>query len=70
MCVTPFLAVRKGELIVMPDQGSLLSHFTAVIDAYRGATGAKTWEPRSMDEDGEVVLDTWTSYQLLSTADG
>ena len=89
MCLTPFFAVRKGEVIVLPDRSALMTHFTGVIDAYRRVSGARTWSPRAMntvqlgeygvfatvnwnalDEDGAVVRDTWTSYQLLTTSDG
>ena len=89
LCVTPFFAVRKGEVIFMPDRGAVVSHFAASIDAYRRASGAQTWSPReivtrelgaysafvtvnwnALDADGQVVRDTWTSYQVLTTPGG
>ena len=89
LCLTPFFAVRKGELIVMPDRGAVLSHFAAAIDAYRRSAHVQTWAAREMntfqlgeysafvsvhwnafDSDEQVVRDTWTSYQLLTTAEG
>jgi hypothetical protein len=89
LCLTPFFAVRKGEVIVMPDRGAVVSHFAAAIDAYRRASGAQTWSPREIgirelgaysafvtvnwnarDAAGEVVRDTLTSYQLVTTPDG
>jgi hypothetical protein len=89
LCVTPFFAIRKGELIVMPDRGAVLSHFGAAIDAYRRAADVRTWAAREIntlqlgeysafvtvhwnafDANEQVVRDTWTSYQLLTTPDG
>ena len=89
LCLTPFFAVRKGELLVMPDRGAVLSHFAAAIDAYRRAADVRTWTARetntlqlgeysafvtvhwnAFNSDEQVVRDTWTSYQLLTTPDG
>ena len=89
LCLTPFFAVRRGEVIVMPDRGALLTHFASTIDAYHRTSGAQAWSPRevstqqlgeysafvtvrwnALGADGEVVRDTWTSYQLLTTPDG
>lgn len=89
LCVTPFFAIRKGELIVMPDRAAVLSHFAAAIDAYRRAADVRAWAAREIntlqlgehsafvtvhwnafDADEQVVRDTWTSYQLLTTPDG
>jgi hypothetical protein len=89
LCHWPFLAVRKGEAIHMPDRGAVWTHFTSAIDAYRRAAKAEKWTPReidtrqlgehsvfatvhwnALDADGQVVRDTWTSYQLLDTPDG
>jgi hypothetical protein len=49
LCLTPFLSIRRGEVIHMPDRGSLLTHFTAAIDANRRATGAEQWTRREID---------------------
>jgi hypothetical protein len=89
LCLTPFFAVRRGEVIVMPDHGSLLTHFASTIDAYHRTSGAQTWELRevstqqlgeysafvtvrwnALGADGQVVRDTRSSYQLLTTPDG
>jgi hypothetical protein len=89
LCVTPFVAVRRGEVMVLADRGEVLSHFAAAIDAYRRAANARTWSPREIetkalgdysafatvhwnatDDEGTVVRDTSTSYQLLATPDG
>jgi hypothetical protein len=89
LCVYPFLAVRKGEAIHLPDRGAVLDHFASAIKAYRAAAHAEKWTPvtidtrqlgahsvfatvrwNALDADGQVVRDTWTSYQLLATPDG
>ncbi len=49
LCVTPFLAVRRGEAIHMPDHGSVMTHFATAIDANRRATGARLWSRRELD---------------------
>ncbi len=49
LCLTPFCAIRRGELIYMPDRDSVLTHFTAAIDANRRATGAREWTRRELD---------------------
>ena len=89
LCHCPFLAVRRGEAIHMPERGDILVHFTSAISAYRQAAHVANWMRVSLDvrnlgeysvfatahwnafdADGEVVRDTWTSYQLLSTPAG
>jgi hypothetical protein len=44
LCVWPFLAVRGGVAIHLPDQDAVRHHFVAMMDAYRGQ-GAATWSP-------------------------
>ena len=89
LCLLPFLAVRRGEAIHMPDHGAVWDHFASSIAAYRRAADAQEWRPveidarhlgehsvfatvhwNALDADGQVVRDTWTSYQLLATSDG
>jgi hypothetical protein len=89
LCHCPFLAVRSGEAIHMPDRGAVWDHFAAAIAAYRSAAHVESWARVStdvrqlgehsvfatvhwhaLDADGQVVRDTWTSYQLLATLDG
>ena len=89
LCHCPFLAIRKGEAIHMPDREAVWTHFAAAIDAYRRAADAQKWASHeidtrqlgehsvfatvhwnALDADGQVVRDTWTSYQLLATPDG
>jgi hypothetical protein len=89
LCIWPFLAVRNGKAIHLPDRAALQDHFAGEIKAYRIASGTAIWTPveidarklgddsvfatvhwNALDEDGQVVRDTWTSYQLLATSDG
>jgi hypothetical protein len=88
LCVWPFLAVRTGEAIHLPDRGAVRDHFASAIAAYRIAAGAEEWTRveldarqlgersvfatvhwNALDADGQVVRNTWTSYQLLATPD-
>jgi len=89
LCLWPFLAIRKGEAIHMPDRAAVRDHFAEWIIAYRVTTAVIEWKPVEIDArqlgehsvfatlhwnavnaDGQVVRDTWTSYQLLATPDG
>ena len=89
LCLCPFLAVRKGEAIHLPDRGAVLDHIVSEIGAYRRAAHAEKWTPvaidtrqlgehsvfatvhwNAFDPEGNLVRDTWTSYQLLATPDG
>ncbi len=89
LCLWPFLAIRKGEAIHMPDRAAVRDHFAEWIIAYRVTTAVIEWKPveidarqlgqhsvfatlhwNAVDADGQVVRDTWTSYQLLATPDG
>ena len=89
LCVWPFVAIRNGEAIHLPDRDAVRDHFASAIEAYRLATGVEKWtrveiEARqlgehsvfatvhwnALDAGGNVVRDTWTSYQLLATPAG
>ena len=89
LCLWPFLAIRRGEAIHMPDRDAVRDHFASAIVAYRTASGVANWTLvemdvrqlgehsvfatvhwNALDADGQVVRDTWTSYQLLATPDG
>ena len=37
LCLVPFLAVREGRPIHMPDRGAVYDHFKTVIAAYQAA---------------------------------
>jgi hypothetical protein len=89
LCLWPFLAIRRGEAIHMPDRAAVRDHFANAIIAYRVTRDVVAWTPVEIDArqlgehsvfatlhwnavnaDGQVVRDTWTSYQLLATPDG
>jgi hypothetical protein len=89
LCLWPFLAIRRGEAIHMPDRAAVRDHFANAIIAYRVTRDIVAWTPVEIDArqlgehsvfatlhwnavnaDGQVVRDTWTSYQLLATPDG
>jgi hypothetical protein len=40
LCLWPFLATRRGEVIHMPDRKTVRDHFASAIAAYRVASGA------------------------------
>jgi hypothetical protein len=37
LCLWPFLAIREGSAIHLPDRAAVRDHFMAMIDAYRDA---------------------------------
>ena len=49
LCHCPFLAVRRGEAIHMPDRGAMWDHFAAAIGAYRSAAHVESWTRISTD---------------------
>jgi len=49
LCLWPFLAIRKGEAIHMPDRAAVRDHFANVIVAYRVTTGVVGWTPVEID---------------------
>jgi hypothetical protein len=88
LCLWPFVAIRKGEAIHLPDREAVRDHFASAMQAYR-FTNVVTWKRvetntrqlgessafvtvnwNTVDTNGHVLRDSWTSYQLLSTSDG
>jgi hypothetical protein len=49
LCLWPFLAIRKGKAIHMPDRAAVRDHFAEAIIAYRITTGAVGWTPVEID---------------------
>ena len=49
LCLWPFLAIRRGEAIHLPDREAVRDHFASAIAAYRVAAGAGTWTPVEID---------------------
>jgi SnoaL-like domain len=65
LCLVPFLAIREGVPIHMPDRDALRDHFGAMIDAYRG-TGIATWrrieiEARELGEHAVFATVRWNA---------
>ena len=68
LCLWPFLAIREGVPIHMPDRAALRDHYAAMIDAYRG-TGAATWKPVEIEthELGEHAVFTTVRWNALDS---
>jgi hypothetical protein len=49
LCLWPFLAVRPGEAIHMPDRAAVRDHFANAIIAYRVTSGVVAWTPVEID---------------------
>ena len=61
LCHVPFLAVRRGEAIHMPDSGAVWDHFAAAIGAYRRAAGVETWN--RLETDTRQSLARWRAVR-------
>jgi ketosteroid isomerase-like protein len=68
LCPAPFLAVREGIPIHMPDRDTVRAHFAAMIDAYRG-TGVATWRRIEIDvhELGEHAVFATVRWNALDS---
>jgi hypothetical protein len=65
LCLAPFLAIREGAPIHMPDRDAVRDHFTAMIDAYRRG-GATTWrrietDTRELGEHSVFMTVRWNA---------
>ena len=49
LCLCPFLAVRKGKAIHMPDPDAVWTHFSSAIVGYRQAAHVRNWKRISLD---------------------
>ncbi|HMJ84175.1 MAG TPA: hypothetical protein VK504_13440, partial [Vicinamibacterales bacterium] len=45
LCLWPFVAIRNGEAIHLPDRDAVRDHFASAIEAYRFAAGTAKWIP-------------------------
>ena len=45
LCLSPFVAIRRGEAIHFRDRDALWDHFAGAIQAYRIAAGSRNWTP-------------------------
>ncbi len=44
LCEAPFLAIREGRAIHLPDREAVREHFATIMSTYRGM-GAAVWSP-------------------------
>jgi hypothetical protein len=70
LCLAPFLAIREGVPIRMPDRDAVRDHFAAMIDAYRGG-GVAVWKRIENDvcELGDHAIFATVRWNALD-ADG
>jgi SnoaL-like domain len=68
LCLVPFLAIREGVPIHMPDRDAVRDHFGAMIDAYRG-TGVAAWKRIEIDvrELGEHAVFATVRWNALDS---
>ena len=66
LCLAPFLAIREGVPIHLPDRDAVRNHFAAMIDAYRGG-GVATWKRVEIDvrELGEHAVFATVRWNAL-----
>ena len=73
LCRWPFLAVRRGEAIHLPDRDAVRDHFASAIEAYR-FTGSDSlaWTPVEIDtrELGEHSVFATVHWNAVDDADG
>jgi SnoaL-like protein len=67
-CLVPFLAIREGVPIHMPDLDAVRDHFAAMIDTYRG-TGVATWKriENAVHELGEHAVFATVRWNALDS---
>jgi hypothetical protein len=65
-CLAPFLAIRGGVAIHMPDRDAVRDHFAEMIDTYRGG-GVATWKRIESDtrQLGEHAVFTTVRWNAL-----
>jgi hypothetical protein len=49
LCLWPFIAIRRGEAIHLPNRDAVRDHFASAIEAYRFAAGTGRWTPVAID---------------------
>jgi hypothetical protein len=67
LCLWPFLAIRRGQAIHMPDRAAVRDHFAEAITAYRITTGVVEWTPveidaRSLGDHSLFATLHWNAY--------
>jgi hypothetical protein len=68
LCLYPFLAIRGGVPIHLPDRAAVRDHFATIMDTYRGG-GAATWSPVAIDTRrlGEHAAFATVRWNALDT---
>jgi hypothetical protein len=66
LCMCPFLAVRRGEAIHLPDRSALRDHYASEIKAYQLAAQTAQWRPveieaRALGEYSVYVSVHWNA---------
>ena len=63
LCHVPFLAVREGRTIHLPDRAAVVDHFGQAMDAYQAAGYARftpvELDPRDLGERAAFVTVRW-----------
>jgi hypothetical protein len=67
LCLWPFLAIRRGEAIHLPDRDAVRDHFAGAIEAYRFAAGVGKWrrvelETRQLGEYSVFATAHWNAF--------
>jgi SnoaL-like domain len=67
-CLAPFLAIRGGVPIHMPDRDAVRAHFGEMIDTYRGG-GVATWKrveshTRELGEHAVFTTVRWNALDV------
>ena len=71
LCHVPFLAVREGRTIHLPDHAAVVDHFEKAMDAYRAA-GYVSFAPVELDPHqlGERAAFVTVRWHALDRAGG
>jgi hypothetical protein len=69
MCLWPFLAIRSGVAINLPDRNAVREHVAGEMNAYRFAAGAGTWRPikieaRELGESCTFATVHWNAQNV------
>jgi hypothetical protein len=70
LCLCPFLAIREGVAIHLPDRDAVRDHFVTIINAYQQA-GYATFSPVALDtrELGERSAITTVRWHALDAGE-
>jgi SnoaL-like domain len=61
LCEAPFLAIREGKAIHLPDGEAVREHFATIMSTYRGM-GAAAWSPVEIEPH---PLGDWASFTTV-----